>query len=184
MAYGAVGLFLVAVLAASVAPALATVDTITRSASDIERTLLTTRDAFDAFGSSLIEGKVSAQQAAATARSTAATAKQLADAMSINIFGAQPLLGLATGFRRQSTDLDALARDVDALADALARDESQVRAVQDQIALLHGRTVAIAAGPATSIPLAPVLYTLLAWIAAQAAAAFGLGLWLWRSDRR
>jgi hypothetical protein len=182
VAYGVVGLLLVAVLALSIAPALATLDAIARSTTEVERTLATTRDAFDGFATSLVEARRSTQQAAITARSTATTARQLADGMSISIFGVQPLVSIAGGFRQQSTDLAALADDIDALGAALSRDERDVRAVRDRISELHDRTVLAASSPATAIPLAPILYALLLWIAAQAAAAVWLGVLLWRRE--
>jgi hypothetical protein len=182
MAYGAVGLLLAAILALAVAPAMATVDTLARSSGEVEQTLATTRDAFDGFATSVVEARRSAQQAAVTARSAAVTARQLGDAMSISVFGVQPLVGLAGGFRKQATDLEALGNDIDALGAALSRDERDVRAVRDQIAALHDRTVLVAASPATSVPLAPILYALLLWIAAQAVAAAWVGWLLWRRE--
>ena len=180
MAYGALGLVLVAALAASVGPALSTIDAVARSSADVEQTLATTRDAFDTFASSLVEGRRSAQQAATTAHRASATAKQMGDAMAISIFGAQPLLGLATQFRQQATDIENLAIDLDALGTALSRDERDVRAIRDQLAALHDRTVLIASSPATSFPIGPVLYLLILWLGAQAAAALWAGVLLWR----
>ena len=178
--YGAIGVLVSAALGVSLAPALSAMDALARSSSDIERTLATTRDAFDTFGSSLVEGKRSAQQAAVTARSSAATARQLADAMGISIFGAQPLAGLAGGFRQQATDIVGLADDLDALGSALANDERDVRAVRDRVSDLHDRVVLLSATRASSIPVAPVLYLLILWIAAQSVAALWLGYSLWR----
>ena len=182
MAYGAVGLIALAGIAVSLAPALSTIDALARSSADVEQTLATTRDAFDTFGSSLVEGRRSAQQAAVTARSSAATARRLADAMAISIFGAQPLIGISGGFRQQATDIEGLATDLDALGTALSRDERDVRAIRDQVAALHDRTVIIAASPATSVPIGPILYLLILWLAAQAAAALWVGALLWRRE--
>src|SRR5260221_7270094 len=155
MAYGAVGLLVLMLLGVSVAPAVATMDALARSSSDVERTLATTRDAFDTFASSLVEARRSAQQAAVTAHGASATAKQLGDAMAISIFGAQPLLSLATNFRKQATDVESLAIDLDALGTTLSRDERDVRALRDQLAALHDRMVLIASASstATSFPI-------------------------------
>jgi hypothetical protein len=146
----------------------------------VERTLATTRDAFDTFASSLVEARRSSQQAAVTARGASATAKQLGDAMAISIFGAQPLLSLATNFRKQATDIESLAIDLDALGTVLGRDERDVRAIRDQLAALHDRTVLIASSSAASAPIGPVLYLLILWLGAQAAAALAAGVLLWR----
>jgi hypothetical protein len=180
IAYGALGLLVVAALAASVGPALSTMDALSRSSADVEHTLATTRDAFDTFASSLVEARRSSQQAAVTARGASATAKQLGDAMAISIFGAQPLLSLATNFRKQATDIESLAIDLDALGTVLGRDERDVRAIRDQLAALHDRTVLIASSSATSSPIGPVLYLLILWLGAQAAAALVVGVLLWR----
>jgi hypothetical protein len=180
IAYGALGLLVVAALAASVGPALSTMDALSRSSADVERTLATTRDAFDTFASSLVEARRSSQQAAVTARGASATAKQLGDAMAISIFGAQPLLSLATNFRKQATDIESLAIDLDALGTVLGRDERDVRAIRDQLAALHDRTVLIASSSAASAPIGPVLYLLILWLGAQAAAALAAGVLLWR----
>ena len=182
VAYGALGLLLVLTLGVSVAPALSTLDALARSSSDVERTLAATRDAFDTFGSSLVEARRSSEQAAITARGASTTAKQLADGMSISIFGAQPLIGLATSFRKQSTDIDSLATDLDALGTTLSRDERDVRAIRDQIAALHDRTVLISSTQISSLPVAPVLYLLLLWMGAQAAAAVWIGVLIWRRE--
>ena len=180
--YGAIGLLMVIALALSVAPALSTLDAVARSSSDVERTLATTRDAFDTFGRSLVDGRRSTEQAALTARHASATAKQLGDAMSISIFGAQPLLSLATGFRQQATDIESLAIDLDALGTDLSRDQRDVGAIRDQIAALHDRTVLISASGMWSLPIGPVLYLVLLWLGAQAAAALWIGVVLWRSE--
>ena len=180
--YGALGLLLVIALALSVAPVVSTVDALARSSNDVERTLATTGDAFDTFGRSLVEGRRSAEQAAVTARHASATAKGLGDAMSISIFGAQPLLGLATSFRQQGNDIESLAVDLDALATTLSRDERDVAAVRDQIGALHDRTVLISKSLASPPPVAALLYLALLWLGAQAAAAVGVGVLIWRRE--
>src|SRR5439155_22145862 len=126
--YGAVGVLLLAGLAVSLLPMTATIDAIARSSDDVRSTLLTTKNAFDDFSTSLGAARRSAERAADAARSSAAAAKQLADGMAISIFGAQPLIGLSSGFQRQSTDLQSLAEELDRLAASLGTNETDVRA--------------------------------------------------------
>jgi len=182
MAYGIAGALLVLVLSLAVAPAMGAIDALARSSADVQRTLTTTRDAFDGFGVSLVEARLSARRAATTARSTAATAKQLADAMGISIFGARPLLQIATGFDQQSSDLEALATELDKLASALQRDERDVTVLRDQMDVLRERAAVIGVMTAPTVPIAPILYALLAWMGVQAVAAIGAGVALWRSE--
>src|SRR3990172_2555398 len=88
--YGAAGILLLAAAALALTSSLSSVEELARSSSDVRAPLAATRDAFDGFGTSLVEGRESAERAAASARSSAAAAGQLAQAMSLSIFGQQP----------------------------------------------------------------------------------------------
>jgi len=163
--YGAVGVLLLAGLAVSLLPMTATIDAIARSSDDVRSTLLTTQNAFDDFSTSLGAARRSAERAADAARSSAAAAKQLADGMAISIFGAQPLIGLSSGFQRQSTDLQSLAEELDRLAASLGTNETDVRAIRTEIASLSSRVALISGGSAL---LLPALFLLIAWLAVPA----------------
>lgn len=182
MAYGVMGALLVSALALAVGPAIGTMDALGRSSTDVQLTLTTTRDAFDGFAVSLVEARLSAQRAATTARSTASTAKQLAGAMGINIFGARPLLSIATGFERQSTDLESLATELDSLAVALQRDERDVAALSAQLGVLRDRAASIGATSRPAVPIAPILYAFLLWLGLQALGTFAAGTALWMRE--
>jgi hypothetical protein len=182
MAYGIFGALIVSALAVAAAPASATLDALARSSADVQLTLTATRDAFEGFGVSLVEARLSAQRAATTARSTAATAKQLADAMGLSVFGVRPLLPLAAGFERQSTDLEALATELDALAVALQRDERDVRTLTERVGVLSERAGWLAATSPPAVPIAAILYALLLWMGLQSAGAFWAGAALWRTE--
>ncbi len=184
IAYGLIGLIVVALLAIALAPAMGAFDALDRSSADVRETLTTTRDAFDGFGASLADARRSAERAAVTARSSASTARQLANGMSVTIFGLQPLATLATSFVQEGKDLDALAVELDGLAASLARDETNVGALRAQVAILATRASLLGPTDVTSrIPFAPVFYALLAWLGAQAVAATVLGAALWRAPR-
>ena len=142
--YGVAGALLLAAAALSVGPSVETIEALARSSADVRATLAATRDAFDGFGTSLVEGRQSAERAASSARSSAAAAGQLAQAMSLSIFGQQPFRTIAAGFAQQSADLETLARELDDLGTALGRNEADVRDLRDHIGALHARTSVLA----------------------------------------
>ena len=178
IAYGASGLVLLSALALSIIPMLKTIDTVATSSADLRSTLATTHTAFDGFAMSVVDARRSAERASAAARSSAATAKQLADGMSVSIFGAQPLASLASGFQRQSSDLTALAEEIDALATSLGQNETDVRAIGTSLGALERRAGAIGVDGASWV--APALVLLLLWLAIPAVAAIWLGIVLVR----
>jgi hypothetical protein len=178
IAYGASGVLLLAALSVSLLPMTATIDAVARSSDDVRTTLLTTQNAFDDFGTSLVAARRSAERAADAARSSAAAAKQLADGMAISIFGAQPLIGLSAGFQRQSTDLQSLADELDRLATSLGTNENDIRAIRVQITSLSSRVALISGGSAL---LLPALFFLVAWLAIPAIVALWLGISLLRA---
>ncbi|HKY49688.1 MAG TPA: hypothetical protein VJP45_00375 [Candidatus Limnocylindria bacterium] len=179
--YGAIGLLLAVLLAASIAPALAGIDALSRSSGDARRALSSTREAFDGFAVSLVDARLAAERAAASARSSAATARRLADAMSLSVFGAQPLLPIASDFRRQGQDLEDLAGGVDALAAALSANELDVRVLRDDVTVLRDRIAGLdSASALQAAPVGVVLLLVVAWFAAMALAILAAGIALWR----
>lgn len=182
IAYGIAGLVLLSILGMAILPMTNTIDTIAHSSADVSDALASTRDAFDGFGASLTEAQRSAERAATAARSSSRAATDLANGMSLSIFGAQPLLSLATGFRQQGTDLAALADELDQLAASLASNGDDVRELRGEVATLHARATAL--GTTTSGPswLVPALLLLLAWMALPALGALLGGLVLLRAS--
>ena len=174
--YGAAGVIVLGVLAIAIVPMTNTIDTIARSSADVSQALASTRDAFDGFGASLTEAQRSAERAATAARSSSRAATDLANGMSISIFGAQPLASLASGFRQQGTDLAALADELDRLALSLAQNGGDVRALRTEVATLHTRATSL--GTTTSGPswLVPGLLLLILWMAVPPLAALIGGL--------
>jgi hypothetical protein len=183
--YGAIGLVLAVALAAAIAPALTGIDALSRSSVDARRALSSTTDAFDGFASSLVDARLAAERAAASARSSAATARRLADAMSLSVFGAQPLLPIASDFRRQSQDLEELAAGVDQLAAALSANELDVRVLRDDVSVLRDRVAGLDSVSALqAVPVGFVLLLVVAWFAVWALAFVVAGGALWRSAQR
>ncbi len=180
--YGAIGVLLAILLAAAIAPALAGIDSLSRSSGDARRALSSTRDAFDGFAVSLVDARRAAERAASSARSSAATARRLADAMSLSVFGAQPLLPIASDFRRQGQDLEDLAAGVDQLAAALSANELDVRVLRDDVTVLRDRIAGLDTTSALqAAPVGIVLLLVVGWFATMAVALLGVGIVLWRS---
>jgi hypothetical protein len=183
--YGAIGFLLAVALAAAIAPALAGIDALSRSSIDARRALSSTHDAFDGFAVSLVDARAATERAAASARSSAAAARRLGDAMSLNVFGVQPLLPLASDFRRQSQDLEDLATGVDQLAKALGENEVDVRVLRDDVGVLRDRIAAVDSVSALqAAPAGIVLLLVVAWFAVQALAFAVVGIALWRNAPR
>jgi len=181
-AYGALGVMVLAGLAVAIVPMTHTIDTVSRSSADVSAALASTRDAFDGFGASLTEAQASAERAAIAARSSSRAATELANGMSISIFGAQPLLSLAAGFRQQGTDLAALADQLDALGASLAKNGEDVHELREEVAALHTRATALGTTPAGPSWLVPALLLLIAWMALPSVAALLGGLVLLRAS--
>jgi hypothetical protein len=184
LVWGLLGMVLIALVAVSIEPTLAAADALAENetAADIQGALDTTVVSLDGVGTSVAEGRRAAQDAGTAVREIAATTEQLAQAMSLSIFGAQPFLSIAQGFERQTTSLEELARDLDALTAALRRNETDVAALRQSAFLLRERVDRIV--PASTAPasdLRPLIYALLAWLALPALGAIGAGAWLLRS---
>lgn len=179
VAYGAIGLLLVAAALAGGWSGIAKIDAAMGSVAQAGTTLDAVADAFGSFDTSLETAARSAEDAAAAGRDAAATAGRLADAMSLSIFGAQPLLPLSNDFRRQSTELGVVATDLEELSRALAKDRNGIAGIQVQVSALAERVSAIGATPGSG-GVATLLVALLGWVGVQAAAALVVGIALLR----
>jgi hypothetical protein len=142
---------------------------------------------FQGFERSLVEADAAARNAASVARDSSATMASLGGAMSITIFGAQPLLPLARDFERGAEQLTVLAGDLDRLAGALVANRDDVREIRADLAVLGerldqlsgsvpGDAVATAQGP----PLRLLVIGLVLWVAIQAAGAIVCGVLILR----
>jgi hypothetical protein len=177
--YGAVGIVLLTTALIGGWNGIARIDSTFASAAQARATLDTVADGFDAFDVSLDEAKRSVDSAAVASGDAAATAARLADAMSLSIFGAQPLLPLAADFRRQAADLRVVADDLGRLGTALARDRVQASRVRDEVRELARRVGAV--GGDTGVGgMAALIGALLLWLAAQALVALVAGIALLR----
>ena len=184
IAYGAIGLVLVTAALVGGWSGITRIDAALGSVAEASAALDAVADAFAGFDVSLESAARSAQHAAAASRDGATSATGLADAMGVSFFGAQPLLPLANDFRRQATNLSAVAVDLDQLAAALAKDRTDVKRIHDHVSALSARVGTVRGGGPAGV--ATLLVALLLWLGAQAAAALLIGILLLRrrSHRR
>ena len=184
--YGVLGIALVA-SGASIGLGLA--ERIEELATAAEGTLSaaaeSTRAAADSFTSvdgSLEQANASATQAAALSREASATLGSLANAMSISILGAQPLLPLADDFNTSADQAEALAGTLDGVATSLGDTQTDVAVIGGELEELSRQIEALqnAAAPGEAPQLRLFVVLLLAWITVPAAGALILGLSLLR----
>lgn len=140
-------------------------------------------DSFTNVDTSLAESRTSADAAAALAREASGTLTSLAAAMSMSIFGAQPLLPLAAEFSTSAEQAGELAATLDGVAASLgatrtdvARIAPQLERLSDELGALGGGTERAAGTP----PLRIFVIVLLAWLLMQAVGSLLGGLMLMR----
>ena len=189
VAYGVLGLLVVAGALAIGAPAIGRIEGMIGSAvstiSAASRVATTAADSFDGLGASMEQARASATDAASLSRAAAATSADLADAMSLSIFGAQPLIGLADDFSATSQQLQGLAVDLDGIGtaltgsdDDLARVGRRLRSLAVDLSDLRDRVEGRADEPL--IPLSLLFYGFLLWQAMLVVASLAVGVFLLR----
>lgn len=189
--YGAAGLLLVAATLLAIGPLVARASLAADSAGGTVAQAAVALDhsaaAFDGFGHSLDDAKVSSAHAAQLLNDAATTSGQLADAMAVSIFGAQPLLPLAQSFRRNSDELRGVSEDLRTLSGAIGRNAGDVarirddlRALRDQVARIAAESAAAPNAPTVGPALRILLGGLALWLGLLAAAALGGGILLLR----
>jgi hypothetical protein len=189
VAYGLHGLLVIAGALAIGAPAIGRVEGMIASAvstmSAASRVATTAADSFDGLGSSMEQARSSATDAASLSREAAATSADLANAMSVSIFGAQPLISLADDFSAMSGQLQGLAVDLDGISaaltgsdDDLARVGRRLRSLAADLSDLRDRVEARTDEPL--IPLSLLFYGFLLWQALLVVASLAVGVILLR----
>ncbi len=144
-------------------------------------------DAFDGFGDSLTQAQRSSANAAQLATDTSQTMANLASAMTLQIFGTQPLLPLAEQFQRSSEQLTDLSGDLQEMSEALGQNVADVERAGSNLADVRSeveelrQTLGVQDGGDGSGALGTVaLYGLLLWLAVPAVASAVIGLILLR----
>ena len=189
--YGLLGLALVGAALIALGPLLTRAAVAADSAGDSLAAAATALDhtaaAFDGFGHSLDDAKTSSAHASQLLKNASATSAQLADAMSVNILGAQPLLSIAQSFRRNTDELKGVSEDVSTMSEAIGRNSRDVAAVRDDLRVLRDRVSQLARdaaatkdGPRVEPALRVLVYGLAIWLGLLATASFVAGAVLLR----
>ena len=173
--YGLIGIVLVAIALLGLGPLISRASIAADSAGDSLAAAATALDhtatAFDGFSHSLDDARTSSAHASQLLRDASVTSGQLANAMSVNILGTQPLLSIAQSFRRNTDELRGVSEDVSTMSDAIGRNGRDVTAVRDDLVVLRDRVAQLARDAAASKDaprIEPALRVLV----------YGLALWL------
>ena len=141
-------------------------------------------DAFTNVDASLTESQSSADAAAELARDASGTLASLAQAMELSVFGAQPLLPLASEFDASAEQAAALADTLELVAGSLGDTRADVGRIGSELAGLSAEleTLRDASGAtgAAPPPLRIFVLLLLAWLLVPAAGGLLVGLALLR----
>jgi len=140
-------------------------------------------ESFTNIDASLDESRASADAAAALARDASGTLGSLATAMSLSVFGAQPLLPLAAEFTTSAEQASALADTLDRVGASLGDTRTDVARIGPQLEQLSLQLERLGAGSepgAATPPLRIFVLVLLAWLLMQAVGSLMGGLALIR----
>ncbi len=185
------GIALVAIALATLGPLLARASAAADSAGEsltaAAQALDQTATAFDGFGKSLDDAKTSSAHAAQLLNDASTTSGQLADAMAINFFGAQPFLPISRSFRRNTDELRGVSEDLSTLSGAIGNNARDVASVRDSVRVLRDRVRRIA-GDAAASPgagrvgpeLGVLVYGLTLWLGILSGLSLAVGLRLVR----
>ena len=142
----------------------------------------------------MASAKAATDRASSISLGVAANMFELSRAMSISIFGTQPLIGLATGFDQTGQQLQLLSEDVAAIGAALDANRDDVQTVaaslnelrdsveQLETSLREGPRLAVAPGTLEGIRLA--ILALLGWMVVLALGSIAGGAYLFWLARR
>lgn len=173
-------------------PLVSRVDRLTTSALDTlsaaSEAATAAADTFDGFDVSVQEAQASTDDAVVLSRDAASTLDGLAAAMSLSIFGAQPLLPLAAQFEDSAGQMRELGDSLDGIGEALggnradiARLGTRMRTLAERLETLEERIGSERTGG--GVPLSWLFYGFLLWQVLPILAA-GIGAtWLFRYTR-
>jgi hypothetical protein len=193
VAYGIVGILLLAVTFVAGGAGVDRVERLTASlsgtldvAANAARTSATAMTNLEA---GVAQGVSGARDASQLADQASATSAQLAAAMRISLFGTQPLLPLAASFEQLSGQLDSLSTNLDNIGGALDTSGTDLGSVQRQMDRLATRLeeIVVPNGAVAMIGAGGLRLTfmaLLLWLAIPAVGALVVGLALLSAVRR
>jgi hypothetical protein len=203
IAYGVVGIVILAAIgsvigrpldqAAELSVAIedqrrAALDSLDQATTTIDQTASGVRGMDPSLG----QAKAATDHASAISLGVATNMFELSRAMSISIFGTQPLIGLSTGFDQTGQQLQLLSADIAAIGAALDANRDDVATVgtsldelsdsveQLETSLREGPRLAISPGTLDGIRLA--ILAVLGWMLVLALGAVAAGLYvLWHA---
>lgn len=198
-AYGLVGLFLFAYVAVAVNRPLERAQALSASVEQerlalvetlgqAQQTLLGMSQGVGRMDVSLADAKAATDRASGLTAGLASSMFGLRDAMSLSIFGAQPLLGLASGFDTSGQQLTALGADLATIGASLDTNRSDVATTSADLADLAtsvGRlTTMVNDSPGVEISTASfdairlAVYAICGWLAVLALGCVVGGVYL------
>lgn len=198
--YGVVGLVLLGVVGTALAAPIedlssisgsveaqrtAALDSLTRASETIDRTA----EAVRGMDTSLADAQAATNRSATIALGVATSMTQLADSMTLTIFGVQPLIGLQPGFANSAAQLNLLAVDLATIGAALQANREDALIVAGSLdelsSSLERLTNAVRDGPELELAAASLdtvrigVLALLAWLAVLALGCVGAGIGCW-----
>jgi hypothetical protein len=192
-AYGLVGIVLLAVTFLAAGSGIDRVERLTANLSgtlDLAATSArSSATALSNLESGVQQGVSGARDASRLADQASVTSQQLAAAMSVSIFGTQPLLPMATSFQQLAGQLDSLSTNLDGIGTALNTSGRDLGDVQTQVSLLASRLESIT-GPSGAVSviggggLRLTFMALLVWLAIPALGSLLVGIALLTAVRR
>ncbi len=143
---------------------------------------------------SLSDAKTAVDRAATISHGLATSMFGLRDAMSLSIFGTQPLIGLAGNFDTSGQNLDQLGTDVAAIGTALDANRTDVTTtaqnMTDLAESVHALTVSVRDGPGLGISSRTLgtvrlaVYVITGWLALFALGCLVVGIYLIIGSRK
>ena len=197
IAYGVVGLLLLAVSVPLIVGPLASVARIAGQQGEAVRWLDLTSQGLEAArrgssnaGASLASAANTARNAASLAQELSASMAALRDASGQTILGVQPLGGLTGEFDRVASRASDMAASMQSLAGMLDRDTTDFASIagdatslRGQVGQLRATVASEAGGLGTGTWLVPAALLVLLWLATPAVVSLIVGVWLLRTAR-
>ena len=198
-AYGLLGLFLFAYVAVAINRPLERAQALSASVEQQRLALIETlkqaqstlegmSEGVDGMDTSLADAKAATDRASGITTGLATSMFGLRDAMSLSIFGAQPLLGLASGFDTSAQQLTALGADLTAIGVSLDTNRSNVATTSANLADLATAvgqlTTMVSDSPGVEISTASLdairlaVYAICGWLAVLALGCVLAGAYL------
>lgn len=196
IAYGLVGVGLLAVLGTALAAPIRDLGSISTSVENqrtaaldalrsASATVRAAADGVDGMDTSLGDAKAAIDRSSSIATNVAASMTQLADSMGLTIFGVQPLIGLQPGFSQNAAQLMLLAQDLGTIGQALDANRDDALAVATSLdalgTSLDELTDAVAAGPDLEVATASLdsvrlgVVAILVWLGVLAVGSIAAG---------